>query len=57
MVVPSQMVGFSTQLEGDQVTWVDFKEGMKKEGEEGFFNKHCKNIYTVCENDIMNEIF
>ena len=43
------MVGFSTQLAGDQVTCVDFKEGMRKEGEEGLFNNHCKDLNTVCE--------
>ena len=25
------MVGFSTLLVGDQLTWMDFKEGMRKE--------------------------
>ena len=46
----------TAQLIGEYVTWVDFKEGMRKEDEEGLFNSHCKNLYTVRKNDIMNEL-
>ena len=45
---PSQMVGLST-LVGDQVTWVDFKEGMRKEVRWAYSITIVKILYTVCE--------